>query len=145
MIIILFPGLNGFSVSVSKLPFMKLNPRYTGGEIAFQIIEESCTLDVRKFWLLSVQDEIQEADSRHLLTGKLTENYWFSVLPRILDSFNLNDIKMLRTNKPIMSISDLVIEPVIEDLKLSIPNINAIPEICPISNSIPFDVPSDAG
>ena len=48
MIIILFPGLNGFSVSVSKLPFMKLNPRYTGGEIAFQIIEESCTLDVRK-------------------------------------------------------------------------------------------------
>lgn len=48
MIIILFPGLNGFSVSVSKLPFMKLNPRYSGGEIAFQIIEEGCTLDVRK-------------------------------------------------------------------------------------------------
>lgn len=112
MIIILFPGLNGFSVSVSKLPFMKLNPRYTGGEVAFQIIEESCTLDVRKPFFngllkernsgfvqlewrgkipemikdsidyncdgrkdfYSVQDEFQEADSRHLLTGKLTEN-----------------------------------------------------------------------
>lgn len=48
LIIILFPGLNGFSVSVSKLPFMKLNPRYTGGEIASQIITGSCTLDIRK-------------------------------------------------------------------------------------------------
>jgi hypothetical protein len=48
LIIILFPGLNSFSVSVSKLPFMKLNPRYTGGEISNQIIAESCTLDVRR-------------------------------------------------------------------------------------------------
>jgi hypothetical protein len=48
LIIILFPGLNSFSVSVSKLPFMKLNPRYTGGEIANQIIAENCTLNIRK-------------------------------------------------------------------------------------------------
>ncbi|MGA2407494.1 MAG: hypothetical protein ABSF81_12195 [Bacteroidales bacterium] len=48
LIIILFPGLNSFSVSVSKLPFMKLNPRYTGGEVANQMITESCTLDIRK-------------------------------------------------------------------------------------------------
>lgn len=48
LIIILFPGLNSYSVSVSKLPFMKLNPRYTGGEIANQIITGSCTLDIRK-------------------------------------------------------------------------------------------------
>ena len=48
LIIILFPGLNSYSVSVSKLPFMKLNPRYTGGEIASQIIAGSCTLDIRK-------------------------------------------------------------------------------------------------
>ena len=48
LIIILFPGLNSFSVSVSKLPFMKLNPRYTGGEIAHQIIAENCTLNIRK-------------------------------------------------------------------------------------------------
>jgi len=33
LIIILFPGLNSFSVSVSKLPFMKLNPIYSGGDI----------------------------------------------------------------------------------------------------------------
>ena len=48
LIIILFPGLNSFSLSVSKLPFMKLNPRYTGGEIADQVISKSCTLDIRK-------------------------------------------------------------------------------------------------
>ena len=48
MILVLFPGLNSFSGSVSKLPFMKLNPRYSGGEVAKQIVEESCTLDVRK-------------------------------------------------------------------------------------------------
>jgi hypothetical protein len=48
LIIILFPGLNGFSVSVSKMPFMKLNPRYTGGEIANQVIAENCTLNIRK-------------------------------------------------------------------------------------------------
>jgi hypothetical protein len=48
LIIILFPGLNGFSVSVSKLPFMKINPRYTGGEVLSHVISENCTLDVRK-------------------------------------------------------------------------------------------------
>jgi hypothetical protein len=48
LIIILFPGLNSFSASVSKLPFMKLNPRYTGGEIDNQIIAENCTLNIRK-------------------------------------------------------------------------------------------------
>ena len=48
LIIILFPGLNSFSLSVSKLPFMKLNPRYTGGEIADQVLSKSCTLNIRK-------------------------------------------------------------------------------------------------
>lgn len=48
LIIILFPGLNSFSASVSKLPFMKLNPRYTGGEVSRQIAAESCTLSIRK-------------------------------------------------------------------------------------------------
>jgi hypothetical protein len=48
LIIILFPGLNSFSVSVSKLPFMKINPRYTGGVVANQMITENCTLDIRK-------------------------------------------------------------------------------------------------
>jgi hypothetical protein len=48
LIIILFPGLTGFSSTVSKLPFMKLNPIYSGGEIAERIITANCTLDIRK-------------------------------------------------------------------------------------------------
>jgi hypothetical protein len=47
LIIILFPGLNGYSVSVSKLPFMKLNPIYSGGEIVKQVVADRCTLDIR--------------------------------------------------------------------------------------------------
>jgi hypothetical protein len=48
LIIILFPGLNNFSVSMAKLPFMKINPNYTGGEIAKQYVTENCTLVIRK-------------------------------------------------------------------------------------------------
>ena len=48
LIIILFPGLNSYSVSVSKLPFMKLNPRYSGGEVAKRIVTDRCTLDIRR-------------------------------------------------------------------------------------------------
>ncbi len=48
LIIILFPGLNGFSAAASKLTFMKIHPRYSGGEVADQIVSGSCTLDIRK-------------------------------------------------------------------------------------------------
>jgi hypothetical protein len=48
IIIILFPGLNSFSASASKLPFMKINPNYSGGEVANRYISEGCTLVVRK-------------------------------------------------------------------------------------------------
>jgi hypothetical protein len=48
LIIILFPGLNSFSAAASKLPFMKINPNYTGGEVAGRFISPGCTLVVRK-------------------------------------------------------------------------------------------------
>jgi hypothetical protein len=48
LIIILFPGLNSFSASTAKLPFMKINPNFSGGEIVHHVIAESCTLDIRK-------------------------------------------------------------------------------------------------
>jgi hypothetical protein len=48
LIIVLFPGLPGISASVSRLPFMKIHPRYSGGELAKQIITASCTLDIRQ-------------------------------------------------------------------------------------------------
>jgi hypothetical protein len=48
LIIILFPGLSSFSASLARLPFMKINPNYAGGEISQQFITASCTLDIRK-------------------------------------------------------------------------------------------------
>jgi hypothetical protein len=48
LIIILFPGLNGFSSSAARLPFMRINPNYTGGDAAGQFISEGCTVVVRK-------------------------------------------------------------------------------------------------
>jgi hypothetical protein len=48
LIIILFPGLNSFSASAAKLPFMKINPNLTGGEVVNQLVTASCTLDIRK-------------------------------------------------------------------------------------------------
>jgi hypothetical protein len=48
LIIVLFPKLNTLSSAASKLPFMKINPNYTGGEIAQKTIMENCTLVIRK-------------------------------------------------------------------------------------------------
>ena len=48
LMLILFPGLNSFSASLAKLPFMKINPNYSGGEVARQMISAGCTLDIRK-------------------------------------------------------------------------------------------------
>jgi hypothetical protein len=48
LILILFPALNSFSGSVSRLPFMKINPRYSGGEVVSQKVADRCTLDVRR-------------------------------------------------------------------------------------------------
>jgi hypothetical protein len=48
LIIALFPGLTSLSKSLADMPFMKINPNYTGGEIAKQIVMPSCTLDIRK-------------------------------------------------------------------------------------------------
>jgi hypothetical protein len=42
LILILFPGLTGFSKSLAQLPFMKINPNYSGGEVAFRDIQPAC-------------------------------------------------------------------------------------------------------
>jgi hypothetical protein len=48
LILILFPGLNSFSDSAAKLHFMKLNPNYSGGEVAKQIYCGNYSYDIRK-------------------------------------------------------------------------------------------------
>lgn len=48
LIIILFPFMSDFSESLAQLPFMKINPNYTGGEVAFETISTGRSLVVRK-------------------------------------------------------------------------------------------------
>jgi hypothetical protein len=48
VIIILFPGLNSFSGSAARLPFMKINPNYSGGEVIRQIASDNYKIDIRK-------------------------------------------------------------------------------------------------
>ena len=48
LILILFPRFGNFTLSASKLPFMKINPRYSGGDIASERISVNCTLIIRK-------------------------------------------------------------------------------------------------
>jgi hypothetical protein len=48
LILILFPGLNSFSGSAAKLPFMKINPKFSGGEVTKQIISENYSIEIRK-------------------------------------------------------------------------------------------------
>jgi hypothetical protein len=48
LILILFPGLNSFSSSAATLPFMKINPNYSGGVVVKEMITAGCTLDIRK-------------------------------------------------------------------------------------------------
>ena len=44
LILVFFPGFNRFSRSLANLPFMKINPNYTGGEIAYERIQANCTI-----------------------------------------------------------------------------------------------------
>jgi hypothetical protein len=48
VIIILFPGLTGFSKSFGHLSFMKINPNYSGGDVAFSDTVPGYRLDIRK-------------------------------------------------------------------------------------------------
>ena len=48
LIIMLFPFLNSFSSSAARLPFMKINPNYSGGEVAREVVSEGCTIVIRK-------------------------------------------------------------------------------------------------
>ena len=48
IVLALFPGLNTISGSFARLPFMKINPNYTGGEIARHITAANYSKDIRK-------------------------------------------------------------------------------------------------
>jgi hypothetical protein len=48
IVLALFPGLNAISGSIARLPFMKINPNYTGGEVASHIVSTNYSREIRK-------------------------------------------------------------------------------------------------
>ena len=48
IIIVLFPSLNPLANSTSKLPFMKINPNYTGGEVVKEITKGNYTISIHR-------------------------------------------------------------------------------------------------
>lgn len=48
LILVLFPALSPVSAGLAGLPFMKINPVYTGGDKAFEINKGGYILEVRK-------------------------------------------------------------------------------------------------
>jgi hypothetical protein len=83
LIIILFPGLNSFSESASHLPFMKINPNYSGGEVARQLISEGCTLDIRK--------PVFDGLSGERKSGFVQIDWHGNVLEKIYDTIDFNN------------------------------------------------------
>jgi hypothetical protein len=90
LIIILFPGLNSFSSSVSRLPFMKINPRYSGGEAAGQFITPGCTLVIRK--------PVFNGLFKERNTGFIQLDWRGTIPEEIIDTidFNMDDIPDFR-------------------------------------------------
>jgi hypothetical protein len=48
IILIMFPGLNNFSLQLAKLPFMKINPKYSGGDVVKTIKYENYTVNIHE-------------------------------------------------------------------------------------------------
>lgn len=48
IVLTMFPGLDSFSKQMAKLPFMKINPSLSGGDVAKTIEYESYTVNIHK-------------------------------------------------------------------------------------------------
>jgi hypothetical protein len=48
LVLILFPGMGSLAGSLAKLPFMKINPNFSGGEVAKHIPHENYETVLRK-------------------------------------------------------------------------------------------------
>jgi hypothetical protein len=48
IIIVLFPAMNPLASATSKLPFMKISPRYSGGVVVTEVQKGDYTIGIRK-------------------------------------------------------------------------------------------------
>jgi len=99
MIILLFPFLNSFSSSAARLPFMKINPNYSGGEAAREVISEGCTIVIRKpvfDWLIGERKNgFVQVDWRGNVAEKINDSidYDLNGIPDFLVQVDRNSSK----------------------------------------------------
>jgi hypothetical protein len=115
LIIILFPFLNSFSSSAAKLPFMKINPNYSGGEAASQVVSEGCTIVVRKpvfDWLIGERKNgFVQVDWR----GNIPENINDSI------DYNLDGIPdfLVKVDRKSLQAQLVMFNPSVSKIKIS--------------------------
>jgi hypothetical protein len=99
LIILLFPFLNSFSSSAARLPFMKINPNYNGGEIASRVESEGCTLVVRKpvfDWLIGEKKNgFVQVDWRGKVPERISDSVDYNLdgIPDFLIKVDRNSFK----------------------------------------------------
>lgn len=87
IIILLFPGLETMSGKLANLPFMKINPNFSGGEVERQLVSPVCTLDIRRPVFDGLFSEKKEGfvqlDWRGKLPGEIEDSidYNFDSIP----------------------------------------------------------------
>jgi hypothetical protein len=85
IIIVLFPALNPLANSTSRLPFMKINPNYTGGEIVKEIEKINYTINIHRPVFDGLIGERKKGFVQVDWRGKLSET--------IIDTIDYNDDK----------------------------------------------------
>ena len=82
-LIVLFPAIGSFSRSLAGLPFMKINPNYTGGEAASEVIHANCTIVTRRpvfDGLLKERNKgFVQVDWRGEITGEINDTIDFNL------------------------------------------------------------------
>jgi hypothetical protein len=89
LVLIMFPGLNNFSQQLAKLPFMKINPKFSGGDVATTIEYNTYTMNIHKPVFASLIGESSKG------FVQLDWNWTDSIPVRVTDTIDYNmDNKM---------------------------------------------------
>lgn len=115
--IVFYFGLGSFATGFSKLPFMKLNPNTSGGEVAGEVVMDNCTLVIRKPVFEGFLGERRKGFVQVDWRGEVSENindtvdFNFDQIPdfNILINRDLNDASLIAFN------------PVVKDIGISTP------------------------
>lgn len=112
-IIVLFPALNPLANSTSKLPFMKINPNYTGGEIVKEIEKGNYTISIHRPVFDGLIGERKNGFVQVDWRGKLSKT--------LIDTIDYNDDK---SNDFIVQIDTTTAQSILNKLNSKVQGVN---------------------